>query len=105
MQPGDQPTTDETAFDTSTFQTSLLPLPRSRPLPIREFLTTDQPRNRLAQHGASANSGALAAAEGRAGGGGSNASNTELQPNCIDSNAICCIKPVVKPYASPTSKR
>jgi DNA repair protein RadC len=35
-------------------QTSLFSLPLSHPLPIREFLTTDQPRHRLAQQGASA---------------------------------------------------
>jgi DNA repair protein RadC len=54
MHPGDQSTNDETAYDTSTIQTTLFPLPHSRPLPIREFLTTDQPRYRLAQQGASA---------------------------------------------------
>ncbi len=53
MYPGDQSTNDP-VYDTPTLQTSLFPLPRSHPLPIREFLTTDQPRNRLAHHGASA---------------------------------------------------
>jgi DNA repair protein RadC len=53
MQRGDQSTTDR-AYDTATLQTSLFPLPRSQPLPIREFLPTDQPRYRLAQQGASA---------------------------------------------------
>ena len=53
MHPGDQPTNDP-AYDTSAIQTSLFPLPRSHPLPIREFLTTDQPRHRLAQQGAAA---------------------------------------------------
>ncbi len=53
MHPGDQSTTDA-ADDTLTEQTSLFPLPRSNPLPIREFLPTDQPRHRLAHQGASA---------------------------------------------------
>ena len=53
MQRGDQPTNDP-AYDTPTLPTTLFPLPHSRPLPIREFLPTDQPRYRLAQHGASA---------------------------------------------------
>src|SRR5829696_9020522 len=53
MHPGDQLTTDP-AYDIPTLQTSLFPLLRSHPLPIREFLTTDQPRNRLAHQGASA---------------------------------------------------
>src|SRR5215213_5156094 len=53
MQIGDQPTNDP-AYDTPTHQTTLFPLPQSHPLPIREFLTTDQPRHRLAQQGASA---------------------------------------------------
>jgi DNA repair protein RadC len=53
MQPGDQPTTNDPAYDT-TLQTSLFPLLWSHPLPIREFLTTDQPRHRLAQQGAAA---------------------------------------------------
>jgi hypothetical protein len=57
MQIGDQPTNDP-AYDTPALQTTLFPLPRSHPLPIREFLTTDQPRNRLAQQGASALSNA-----------------------------------------------
>jgi DNA repair protein RadC len=54
MHSGDQSTTDETAYDTSTIQTTLFPLPHSRPLPIREFLPSDQPRHRLAHQGASA---------------------------------------------------
>jgi DNA repair protein RadC len=54
MYSGDQPTTDETTYDTPTLQTTLFPLPRSHPLPIREFLPTDQPRQRLAHQGASA---------------------------------------------------
>src|SRR5205809_1014123 len=54
MQPSDQPNNAEGAYDTPTLQTTLLPLPQSRPLPIREFLTADQPRNRLLQHGAAA---------------------------------------------------
>jgi DNA repair protein RadC len=53
MQIGDQSTND-TAYDTPALQTSLFPMPESHPLPIREFLTTDQPRHRLAQQGASA---------------------------------------------------
>jgi hypothetical protein len=43
MHPGDQSTNDP-AYDTPTLQTTLFPLPVSHPLPIREFLTTDQPR-------------------------------------------------------------
>ena len=54
MQIGDQLTNDDPAYDTPTLQTTLFPLPESHPLPIREFLTTDQPRHRLAQQGASA---------------------------------------------------
>jgi DNA repair protein RadC len=54
MQSGDQPNSAEGAYDTPTYQTTLFPMPQSRPLPIREFLTTDQPRNRLLQHGAAA---------------------------------------------------
>src|SRR5690242_7780547 len=53
MHPGEQPTID-LLDDTTTLQTSLFPLPKSHPLPIREFLPTDQPRYRLAQQGASA---------------------------------------------------
>jgi DNA repair protein RadC len=53
MHSGDQSTTDQ-AYDTPTLQTSLFPLPKSHPLPIREFLPTDQPRHRLAHQGASA---------------------------------------------------
>jgi DNA repair protein RadC len=53
MHPGEQPTNDP-AYDTPTLQASLFPLPRSHPLPIREFLPTDQPRYRLAHQGASA---------------------------------------------------
>ena len=54
MHPGDQPTTNDPAYDTHTRQTMLFPMPESHPLPIREFLTTDQPRYRLAQQGAAA---------------------------------------------------
>lgn len=54
MQIGDQPTTNDPAYDTPTHQTMLFPLPESHPLPIREFLITDQPRHRLAQQGAAA---------------------------------------------------
>lgn len=53
MHSGDQSTNDP-AYDTPTLQTTLFPMPVSHPLPIREFLATDQPRNRLAQQGASA---------------------------------------------------
>ncbi len=44
MHPGDPSTNAEMAYDTPTLQTTLFPLPESHPLPIREFLTTDQPR-------------------------------------------------------------
>jgi hypothetical protein len=54
MHPGDQPTNDDLAYATPTLQTTLFPLPESHPLPIREFLTTDQPRHRLAHQGAAA---------------------------------------------------
>jgi hypothetical protein len=54
MHPGDQSTIDETTDDTPTLQATLFPLPRSHPLPIREFLPSDQPRHRLAHQGASA---------------------------------------------------
>jgi DNA repair protein RadC len=54
MQSGDQPNSAEGAYDTPTYQTTLFPLPQSRPLPIREFLAADQPRNRLLLHGAAA---------------------------------------------------
>ena len=54
MQPDYQENRSEPGDDTPTLQTTLFPLPQSRPLPIREFLTADQPRNRLLQHGAAA---------------------------------------------------
>jgi DNA repair protein RadC len=54
MQPDYQENRSEPGDDTPTLQTTLFPLPQSRPLPIREFLTTDQPRNRLVQHGVAA---------------------------------------------------
>ena len=54
MHSSDRPTTDSTAYDDATLQTTLFPLPYSRPLPIREFLPSDQPRHRLAHQGASA---------------------------------------------------
>src|SRR5919109_1783443 len=54
MQSDDQSNSVEGAYDTPPLQTTLFPLPQSRPLPIREFLTTDQPRNRLVQQGAAA---------------------------------------------------
>jgi DNA repair protein RadC len=54
MQPDYQESRSEEEADTPTLQTTLFPLPKSRPLPIREFLMSDQPRNRLVQHGASA---------------------------------------------------
>ena len=53
MHPGEQPTTDQTS-NTTAVQTTLFPMPESHPLPIREFLPTDQPRQRLARQGASA---------------------------------------------------
>jgi DNA repair protein RadC len=54
MQIGDQLTNDDPAYDTPTLQTTLFPLPESHPLPIREFLTTGQPRYCLTHQGASA---------------------------------------------------
>jgi DNA repair protein RadC len=54
MQSGDELNSFEGMDDPHTLQATLFPLPQSRPLPIREFLTSDQPRNRLVQHGASA---------------------------------------------------
>src|SRR6266508_5628510 len=54
MQRGDQSTNADPAYGTPALQTTLFPLPHSRPLPIREFLTTDRPRHRLAHQGASA---------------------------------------------------
>lgn len=53
MHSGDQSTTDP-VYDPPTLQTPLFPLPQSHPLPIREFLPSDQPRHRLARQGASA---------------------------------------------------
>jgi hypothetical protein len=47
MQIGDQSTNAEIAHATLTLQATLFPMPQSHPLPIRELLTTDQPRNRL----------------------------------------------------------
>ena len=47
MQSDDQGNTAEPGANTATLQTTLFPLPESRPLLIRELLTTDQPRNRL----------------------------------------------------------
>jgi DNA repair protein RadC len=54
MQIGDQSTNTEMAYDTPTLQTTLFPMPQSHPLPIRELLATEQPRNRLLLHGAAA---------------------------------------------------
>jgi len=54
MHPGDRSGNNDPAYDTPALQTTLFPMPESHPLPIREFLTTDQPRHRLAHHGASA---------------------------------------------------
>src|SRR5436305_15256102 len=54
MQIGDQATNAEMADDTPRLQTTLFPMPESHPLPIRELLTSDQPRNRLLLHGAAA---------------------------------------------------
>jgi len=50
MHPGDQSTSDDPTYDTLTLQATLFPLPQSHPLPIREFLTTDQPRYLRAGH-------------------------------------------------------
>jgi DNA repair protein RadC len=54
MRRDDYATSPEGTDDTPTFQTTLFPLPQERPLAIREFLTTERPRERLLQHGASA---------------------------------------------------
>jgi DNA repair protein RadC len=54
MQSDDRPNTAEPEADAATLQTTFFPLPVSRPLPIRELLASDQPRNRLLQHGAAA---------------------------------------------------
>ncbi len=54
MQPDYQENHSEPEADTLTLQTTLFPMPQSHPLPIREFLTTDQPRHRLAHQGAAA---------------------------------------------------
>src|SRR5829696_3712430 len=54
MQIGDPSTNAEMASATPTFQATLFPMPQSHPLPIRELLATDQPRNRLLAHGAAA---------------------------------------------------
>ena len=54
MQISDQSTNAEMASATPTFQATLFPMPQSHPLPIRELLSTDQPRNRLLAHGAAA---------------------------------------------------
>jgi DNA repair protein RadC len=54
MQPRDRLNSSDPEDDTPTLQTTLFPMPQSHPLPIREFLTSDQPRNRLVQHGAAA---------------------------------------------------
>jgi hypothetical protein len=45
MHSGDQSTSDDPAYDTPALQTTLFLRPVSHPLPIREFLTTDQPRH------------------------------------------------------------
>jgi DNA repair protein RadC len=54
MQPDYQENRSEPVADRPALQTTLFPLPVSQPLPIREFLTTDQPRYRLVQHGEAA---------------------------------------------------
>ena len=54
MQVGDQSTHADRASDTPAHQTTLFPIPEAHPLPIRELLSTDQPRNRLLAHGAAA---------------------------------------------------
>jgi len=53
MQRGDHLSNDP-SDDTPTKQTTFFPSPQSHPLPIREFLPTDQPRSRLAHQGAAA---------------------------------------------------
>jgi DNA repair protein RadC len=54
MKIGDQSTDADMASATPTLQSTLFPLPECYPLPIRELLATDQPRNRLLAHGAAA---------------------------------------------------
>ena len=51
MRPGDDHDHVEQVADIPTVQTTLFPLPQSRPLPIRELPTSEQPRARLLQHG------------------------------------------------------
>jgi hypothetical protein len=51
MQIGDQSTNADRPYDTPALQATFLPMPQSHPLPIRELLATDQPRNRLLAHG------------------------------------------------------
>ena len=58
MQIGDQATNADMASATPAHQTTLFPMPEAHPLPIRELLSTDQPRNRLLAHGAAAPSDA-----------------------------------------------
>src|SRR5215210_146022 len=54
MQIENQSTNAEMASATPTFQATLFPMPQAHLLPIRELLSTDQPRNRLLAHGAAA---------------------------------------------------
>jgi DNA repair protein RadC len=54
MYPGKQSSTDELAYSAPTHQTTFISPPQSRPLPIREFLSSDQPRYRLAHQGVAA---------------------------------------------------
>lgn len=54
MQIGDQSTNGDRVYAIPALQTTLFPMPESHPLPIRELLATDQPRNRLLAHGAAA---------------------------------------------------
>jgi DNA repair protein RadC len=54
MQISDQPTTDDRMDVTPDLQCTRFPMPESHPLPIRELLATDQPRNRLLAYGAAA---------------------------------------------------
>lgn len=54
MQRGDQPGNDNPAYESPTLQTTLVPLPASHPLPIREFPPPDLPRKPVARQGAAA---------------------------------------------------
>ena len=54
MQMSNQSTNADRPYDTPALQATFFPMPQSHPLPIRELLATDQPRNRLLAHGAAA---------------------------------------------------